>query len=726
MRSLVILRGSPASGKSTWVKKMGLENYCLSADNIRLLVQSPILSCTEKHTEISQSNDSYVWQLLFELLEERMKRGEFVIVDATHSRSSDFSRYNKLCERYRYRRYYVDFSDVPIEECKRRNQNREDYKRVPESVIEKMYSRLKTQGKTSGWVEANKDDFWSTVGVKLYDMNEYNKIHVFGDIHGCYEPLKEYFEQNPFSENEFYIFVGDYFDRGIQNKEVALFLNTIYDKKNVLLLEGNHEKWFNYYANDEIENIKSKTFMHKTLPEIIDMDKTIFRNLYRKLGQIAYFTFDNKKYLVSHGGISYMPEELQLVATEQFINGVGDYNVNIDDVFANNEKGNNIIQIHGHRNTYEIDSDQDYISLNLEGKVEFGGYLKVIQLEKGIPPVLCRIKNDTFVSQEEANEFRECKSVLNNDIDIIQQLKLSRDIKEKELGNNISSFNFTHRAFYNKAWNDLTCKARGLFVNTETKKVVARGYEKFFNINEVRESTLEHLLVKFKDKNIVCYKKENGFLGILSMVDDELFFASKSTNTGDYANYFRTIFDKSNIDVEYLKKYLKDNNVSLTFEVIDIDNDPHVIKYDKSKIVLLDIIENEFEFKKRSYTEVIALSKHINCECKTIYIEFNDIRQFHKWYLENTNEEDINSKQDIEGVVIECDGYMTKLKFPYYNFWKFMRSLKEAVKGNHKISLSSLYNAESNYFYHWLKQLDEEMLSKDIITLREKYLEEVR
>ena len=206
MRSLVILRGSPASGKSTWVKKMGLENYTLCADTIRLLVESPIIVPDKNHRVISQKNDNYVWQLLFELLEKRMSRGEFVVIDATHSRSSDFSRYNKLCERYRYRRYYVDFSDVSIEECKKRNALRENYKRVPENVIDKIYSRLKTQSKTSGWIEVDKNNFWNEIGMKLFDLNHYSKIHIFGDIHGCYNPLKEYFDNNPYNLDEMYIF----------------------------------------------------------------------------------------------------------------------------------------------------------------------------------------------------------------------------------------------------------------------------------------------------------------------------------------------------------------------------------------------------------------------------------------------------------------------------------------------------------------------------------------
>lgn len=720
MRSLVILRGSPASGKSTWLKEMGLENYTLSADTIRLLVESPIIVPDKKHRVISQSNDSYVWQLLFELLEKRMSCGEFVIIDATHSRSTDFSRYNKLCEKYRYRRYYVDFSDVPIEECKRRNALREDYKRVPEKVIDKMYSRLKTQTKTSGWIEIDKNNFWNEIGIKLFDMNKYPKIHIFGDIHGCYNPLKEYFDSNPYSEDDMYIFCGDYIDRGLQNKETLLSLMNLAKNKNVLLLEGNHERWLNYYSLDEFNNIKSKEFLKKTMIEILDIDKIKLREFYRKIGQLAYFNYDGNNYIVTHGGISYMPDELLLVATEQLIKGVGDYNNQIDEIFAENEKDNNMIQVHGHRNTFDIDNFNNK-SYNLEGKIEFGGYLKVLELEKGKEPVIVKIKNQYYVDEEEKEiEIDSAEKVTNESM--VKQLRNSKNIKETKLDNNISSFNFTRSAFNKKRWDDLTCKARGLFVDVEKDKVVARGYEKFFNINEKKETELEHLLVIFNDK-ITCYKKENGFLGILSLVNDELFFASKSSNKSDYAGYFKDIFDKSDINKELVINYLKNNDVSLVFEVIDIINDPHIIKYDSSKIVLLDIIHNKYEFEKEPYEKVVKLAKDLNCECKTIYKEFSNPREFHRWYLEVTDEDDM-SKSDIEGVVIESSGIMTKLKFPYYNFWKFMRKVKEKVLLKRNVSLSSLFNSTSNYFYEWLKKQDEETLKKDIITLRDMFYKE--
>lgn len=720
MRSLVILRGSPASGKSTWVNNMGLKEYTLCADDIRLLMESPIMVADKPYKVTSQQNDNDVWALLYDVLEKRMSRGEFVIIDATHSRSSDFSRYNKLCDRYRYRKFYVDFSDVPVEECKRRNALREPHKRVPEQVIEKMYARLKTQGKTSGYVELDKVMFWEQLETKLFDFNKHDNIHIFGDIHGCYEPLEKYFAENPYTEKDMYVFTGDYIDRGIQNREVLEFLFTLMKKENTLFLEGNHERWLRFYANDEIEEVKSAEFKNKTIPQIIDLSLSDAREFCRRLGQIAYFEFDGNKYLVSHGGVPYKPNKIQLTATEQFIKGVGDYNVNIDEIYAGNYGFcDNTIQIHAHRNTFEID-DVEERSYNLEGNIEFGGHLKVLKLSKDSKPEMIKIKNNTF--REKDVEEPVVQPIQTNDIPLVEQLRMCKEIRETVLGNDISSFNFTRDAFYDKIWNELTCKARGLFINTKTGKVVARGYEKFFNVNERRETELEHLLVKFKGKDITLYKKENGFLGIMSWVNDELFLASKSSTNGDFAEYFRTIYANSNINKEELEKYLKENDVSLTFEVIDVVHDPHIIEYDKSKIVLLDIIHNDFEFKKEPYEKVLELAEKINCECKSVYTKFDNVREFHKWYLANTDEDNM-SHTDIEGVVIECEGIMTKLKFPYYCFWKQMRGLKEKVLKRHNVKLSSLYNATANYFFYWLKQQDEEILEKDIITLRKKFEE---
>jgi tRNA splicing ligase len=72
---------------------------------------------------------------------------------------------------------------------------------------------------------------------------------------------------------------------------------------------------------------------------------------------------------------------------------------------------------------------------------------------------------------------------------------------------------------------------------------VARSYDKFFNEDEVETTQLDNMRVSLKYP-VVAYIKENGFLGIMSGIQDEngtykLFTASKSTNDGPYATNFR-------------------------------------------------------------------------------------------------------------------------------------------------------------------------------------------
>ena len=140
MRTLLLMRGAPASGKSTWIKEHGLEPYTLEADKIRTLVANPELNLNGDF-EITQSNDNYVWKLLFDILEKRMQNGEFTVIDATHSNSNMIKKYKKLIEKYQYRCYYKEFK-LPLEELLERNANRPEYKRVPEESIKRIYNLI--------------------------------------------------------------------------------------------------------------------------------------------------------------------------------------------------------------------------------------------------------------------------------------------------------------------------------------------------------------------------------------------------------------------------------------------------------------------------------------------------------------------------------------------------------------------------------------------------------
>lgn len=722
MRVLLLLRGSAGCGKSTWIEQNGLKPYTLSADDIRLLCQSPILQ-VDGTEGISQSNDNVVWKTLFNLLEVRMQKGEFTVIDATNSKTSEMNRYKEMCDTYRYRIFCVDFTDIPIEEVKRRNANREELKRVPDEVIDKMYSRFSTQKIPSG-IKVIKPDELNTIWMKMFDMSEYNKIHHIGDIHGCNTALQKYLSDNGgIKDDEMYIFTGDYIDRGLENADVVKFLISIMDKKNVLMLEGNHEKWLWLYANDCTG--KSKEFELITKPQLDNskIDKKDIRKLYRKLGQCAYYKYGDNIYLVTHAGLSTVPKNLSYVATDQMIRGVGNYDdfEKVAETFLNTTP-ENVYQIHGHRNTKGLPVQVNDRVFNLEGRVEFGGSLRCVQVDKdGIHTV--EVENTVYKTPEMYNE----QTVTNSSVaDTIIALRSNKYIQEKKFGN-ISSFNFTKQAFYDKIWDEQTTKARGLYLDTMKGKVAARAYDKFFNVNERPETKFDMLQNKLQFP-VTAYVKENGYLGIVSYneYEDNLFIASKSTIDGNFAQWLKDmLYEKvSSENIDKMKEYIKANNVSFVFECVDMKNDPHIIEYPNSELFLLDIVHNDMNFAKYEYDTMVDIANQFGLAHKEKAFEIATWQEFFDWYYDVLEEDYEYNGRKIEGFVIEDSvGYMTKLKLSYYNFWKFMRGVaNEAIKYGYIRKTSSLVTPIANEFYAWVRKLhdveDRESVPKDICTLR--------
>lgn len=147
MKALVLTRGAPGCGKSTWLKENGLLPFVISSDTIRLMHHSPIIT-QEGRLTISQEFDNKVWKMLTDLVTFRMMNGCFTIVDACHSKPSDLSKYDGAVKFYGYKAYCLDFTDVPLEVVKERNRSRllkidESFRYVPDTVIDVFYERIK-------------------------------------------------------------------------------------------------------------------------------------------------------------------------------------------------------------------------------------------------------------------------------------------------------------------------------------------------------------------------------------------------------------------------------------------------------------------------------------------------------------------------------------------------------------------------------------------------------
>lgn len=732
MRSLLLFRGAPGCGKSTYIDTHGLRPFALSADEIRLQCQSAQQNIYGA-TEISQNNEKNVWQMLYKLLEIRMSHGEFTVIDATNSKTEEINRYKEMCEQHRYRMFIIDFTGLPIEECKRRNASRDVYKRVPEEVIDKMYSRFANQSIPSG-VKVIDPDHLEEMFIKRFDMSKYEKVVHIGDIHGCYTALKTYLKDG-FNDNYMYIFLGDLLDRGIENVEVMNFMIEAAQRKNVLILEGDHDKSFWIYANGGFS--RNEAFELKTKLQLMDagIDPSKIRQLYRKLGQCAWYTYGDKEILVTHGGIATMPENLTFMATSQMVRGVGKYNdyEQIADTWMETTKENQY-QIFGHRNTKTDPTQLRDRVFDLEGKVEYGGHLRVVEIDKdGFHTV--EIKNDVF-AEPEAVEAKD-QSLEMSVLETVEAMRENRFIIEKQFGN-ISSFNFSKEAFFDGVWNKQTIVARGLYINTRTMNVVARGFNKFFNINERPETKLEMLQYSLQFP-VTCYVKENGYLGLVSYNEetDDLFITSKSTPEGDFSTWLReAVYNKMTPEaIAKMKEMAKNDKVTFVFENVDMKHDPHIIEYPKSELYLLAIIKNDIKFAQYDYDQVVNIGNELGLKVKVKAYTINSYSEFFDWYNEVTAEGYEYDGRIIEGFVIEdANGFMVKVKLNYYSFWKCMRAVARTTLRRGKITKTGmLTNKLSNNFYAFCQKLyketdpeQRELIPRDIVYLRNRFYAETK
>ena len=725
MRVLVLLRGAQGSGKDWFIREAGIEPYALSADSVRLMVQSPVLTETGDFA-VSIKNDGKVWDILMSLLEERMARGEFCVVNGCHSKLADVTRYNKLATKYRYRIYWVDLTGVPIDVCKRRNADRQVLHRVPDDAIERCYARFETEplGSRYSRLEPYPEAFRKQFGLSPLDFNKYRKVVVIGDIHGCFEPLREFGTR---SEDTCYIFVGDYTDRGIQNAEVVKFLLEICQEPNVVLLEGNHEKHLRTWADGGVVFSREFNKCTKAQLESAGIDKKAVRVLCNKFAQLAHFKLGDIEVLVTHAGISRVPDGgLYFVATDQFIHGVGPYELDIDSVFCRLNKNPNLIQIHGHRNTdcYEITSHSN--SFNLEGKVEFGESLRVVQFvrgDNGVEIFPREIPNSVYDKELTSLDFNS--EFAKSAVPLITRLRNVPGVKETKHGD-ISSFAFTNKTFTRGAWDYHTIISRGLFLH-ETGRFVIRSYNKFFNVNEVPDTRIQTIRAAYEFP-LRSYVKYNGFLGLIGFDETtgQVIVASKNSIDGPFAKLFRDTLVEVGSDMDAIQRIVA-GGCSLACEVLH-PADPHIIEYTRPHVVLLDVIAREEEFKcaNDDLLEATAVACKLGFKkpgpTVATFKEF--LALLHSDAAGVLDEFAAERSPRLEGLVfVDAVGRRVKFKTAEYRFWKGMRAVKDQLSGGHEVSTGGLLTPLAIGMYAWMKRIPrDELKTKSIIELRNSFL----
>ncbi len=333
------------------------------------------------------------------------------------------------------------------------------------------------------------------------------------------------------------------------------------------------------------------------------------------------------------------------------------------------------------------------------------------------------IKNTVFREKPETPEFNPSYDAPQGSL--LNRLHSSRNLIQEKAYGNVSSFNFTRDAFNGGHWNDLTTKARGLFLDNTNGKIVARGFEKFFGYKEKQFNSEQFLKENLKFP-VSAYVKYNGFLGILGYNESGLLFCSKSTVGGEFAEWFKEIFEKEDHKADELLAYMREHNVGLVFEVIDPVRDPHIVEYKEQEIVLLDVISLQEEFVDVNHMELCDIAQTFNFKVKELHRMFDDWESLHAFLEEfSTSVEESEGKEGY--VLVDGNGYQFKLKGAWYRRWKLLRSFKDKIAFGRLVNIAGVNQPVAVKFIGWAQKKGREYCAeKSIIDLRNEYEKHVR
>ena len=143
MSKLIICRGLPASGKSTWAKQWVLEDpehrVRINQDDIRLMLGKYWVPSREK----------LVQEIQFDAIIEALNREYDVVIDNTNLNNKVLEQFNRLIKTFEdYEIEYKDFFDTPLSVCIERDKNRD--LQVTEKVIRSFYNNYKDKYPLNG------------------------------------------------------------------------------------------------------------------------------------------------------------------------------------------------------------------------------------------------------------------------------------------------------------------------------------------------------------------------------------------------------------------------------------------------------------------------------------------------------------------------------------------------------------------------------------------------
>lgn len=232
---------------------------------------------------------------------------------------------------------------------------------------------------------------------------------------------------------------------------------------------------------------------------------------------------------------------------------------------------------------------------------------------------------------------------------------------------------------------DMPTYARGLFTTKNRRgelEIAVRGYDKFFNVNEVSDTKWPNIKVKTKGPYELTLKENGCIIFISGLEDGTLLVCSKhSTGARGDVELSHSMAGEKWIDKQLaalgrtrleLAQELRKRNATAVAELCDDDFEEHILAYgvDKAGLYLHGININTPKFM----TYPSSLVQKFAEEWGFIKIGtqlFEDVDTV-KTFLEGVAESGAHEGRDVEGFVIRCKMSSDPEKTPYYDwFFKY-------------------------------------------------------
>lgn len=214
---------------------------------------------------------------------------------------------------------------------------------------------------------------------------------------------------------------------------------------------------------------------------------------------------------------------------------------------------------------------------------------------------------------------------------------------------------------------DLPTYARGLFTTRDkngTPEITTRGYDKFFNVDEVTETKWENIRTRTQGPYELTLKENGCIIFVSGLADDTLLVCSKHS-TGDRSDVETSHASAGERRLEEqlarigktkadLARELRRRNVTAVAELCDDSFEEHILAYgpDKAGLYLHGMNLNLPEFMTYPSPVVQKFAEDWGF-IKTGLIVIDTIDEV-KAFLEEVAESGAHDGRDVEGFVIRC------------------------------------------------------------------------